>query len=236
MICNEFERQWSELDDIAHLPVELQEHRGGCPRCAQLFGDLTGILQQARAMRLDEEPPQRVWASLRNQLEIEGLIKEPSQERVKPAAWRGWLLRLPMGLAYASVFFMALGVTYLYHRSANPGPASQRAVATAPAPAAPAAASPAVSPSAGSNSNEQLAANRVDSTDRDKKVEALLAKVPEERRATLEQNWHQVNTAVANLSSFAATHPDDPFVQEQLSNVQQQRELFVESLVQWDEF
>jgi hypothetical protein len=219
MNCSEFEREWVALDDVAQLSPGMEQHRGECSRCAGLADDLKAILTAAQSVGAVAEPPPRVWASLRNQLEIEGLIHasapagKAARSAAAPAGW-GWL-RVPMGLAYGAVFFVALSVVYLYNEATNPG--------TQP-------------PPAGTPSVPGMAWVRPDTAEQDKNVDDLLARIPEEQRATFVSNWNQVNSSIENLQSFVEANPNDPFAAEMLKNSLQQKEYLRGTLVGWEGF
>jgi hypothetical protein len=212
MNCKEFEIQRAALEDGARFTAEMEDHRSVCRHCAGLVEDLGSILEQARELRLEQEPPQRVWVALRNQLEQEGLIREPAASVLKPR-WKTapatrWLFRVPMGLAYSAVFFVAVGVMYMHSLLSNP-------------------ASPQV---------PEMALAKATTSEQDEQVQALLAKVPEEHRETFVTNWNQVNASIENLSSFVDTHPDDPFARQQLMDAFQQKEHLRETIVRWEAF
>jgi hypothetical protein len=219
MNCKEFETQWAALEDNSRLTAPMEDHCGVCRHCSDMVEDLISLLEQARQMRAVEDPPQRVWVALRNQLEQEGLLREPvsgvSKPRWNTAPSAGWLFRLPMGLAYAAVFFVAVGVMYMQSRMSNPSAPPLVAV-TAEVP--------------------DMAWVRPDTSDSDQNLQALLAKVPEEQRATMLTNWNQVNSSIQNLQTFIEANPDDPFAPPQLMNAFQQRERLRETLVRWEEF
>jgi hypothetical protein len=219
MNCREFEVQLAALDDAAGLTSPMEDHRGACAFCAGLADDLKTIREQARQMGASADPPQRVWVALRNQLEQEGLIREPvttaAKPEWKPAPRAGWFAQLPMGMAYAAVFFVAVGVMYMQSRVSSPSSPPLVAV-TADVP--------------------DMAWVRPDTTESDQAMEALLAKVPEEQRATFLTNWNQVNSSIQSLQSFIEAHPEDPFARPQLMNAFQQREHLRETLVRWEQF
>ena len=75
--CEEFERIL-EQQAIGALPKPALAHLEHCEACRALSADFDAI--QGFASELGAEaiaPPERVWISLRNQLEIEGLIRDP---------------------------------------------------------------------------------------------------------------------------------------------------------------
>jgi len=83
-------------------------HLDQCAHCSGLVADLKAI--QAMSAELSEaEPPARLWVSLRNQLEWEGLIREAEPEAA-PAAPRAslWVrLRPALASAYLAVIVAA---------------------------------------------------------------------------------------------------------------------------------
>jgi hypothetical protein len=94
MSCNEFHNQlegWME-DERSQ---EARAHVESCVSCQALVADLDAIQQRAHVWGADAvAPPERVWVSLRAQLEAEGIIRgdaagEVVAEAAKPK--RGWL-------------------------------------------------------------------------------------------------------------------------------------------------
>ncbi len=69
------------------LPAPAQAHLESCRICRQLVAELERIEAVARELPAEVEPPERLWISLRAQLESEGFIRTPvpSPERA------GWL-------------------------------------------------------------------------------------------------------------------------------------------------
>ncbi len=77
MQCEQFEQILEQQDDSA-LPKPALAHLEACEACRALSADFGAI--HDLALDLDAEaiaPPERVWVSLRNQLEAEGLIRGP---------------------------------------------------------------------------------------------------------------------------------------------------------------
>ena len=82
---------WTEGD----RPAEAQGHFRDCTACRKVVAELSAIQTEARAWGAYEmEPPERIWNSLRAQLEQEGLISPAEPGRVAPAvvpSQEGWL-------------------------------------------------------------------------------------------------------------------------------------------------
>jgi hypothetical protein len=89
---------------------------------------------------------------------------------------------------------------------------------------------------AGAPQVPDIAQVQPDTSARDKTVDQLLAKMPEDHREIFVSNWNQVNSSIENWQNFAQQHPDDPFAPQQLLNARQQKEQLWENLIKWDEF
>ena len=92
MQCEQFE-QILEQQDSGALPEHALAHLEGCEPCRALCADFSAIHDAAVELGAEEiAPPERVWVSLRNQLEAEGLIREPgapvpATSDAKPGWW-----------------------------------------------------------------------------------------------------------------------------------------------------
>src|ERR1700676_3709939 len=117
-----------ERDGLAPLPAAAEEHLAECAACRSFLTDLSLIVEKAHELPAEAEPPQRIWLSLRAQLEAEGLIKEPVAPAIVGAApwWQNFaeLLR-PRNLAAAATALILIFVAASQIRKANLGPGSQ---------------------------------------------------------------------------------------------------------------
>ncbi|MBI3404865.1 MAG: hypothetical protein HY046_05360 [Acidobacteria bacterium] len=113
MQCHEFlqhTERWMEGERDATAAAHLKS----CANCSSLVADLEAI--QNSALQLAEvEPPARVWVSLQNQLEVEGLIHEPEEAPVAlPAKSRpGFAFGLRPALATAFLAVLVISGAYL---------------------------------------------------------------------------------------------------------------------------
>jgi hypothetical protein len=91
MKCEQFERILEDQDDGALSGLALA-HLENCEACRALSADLGAIHDAALELSAGTEaPPERVWISLRNQLEAEGLIRDAQgTPRSAGAARHGW--------------------------------------------------------------------------------------------------------------------------------------------------
>jgi hypothetical protein len=97
MLCHELKEVLAAEEPLSPAAVV---HLDGCARCSALLADLKAI-QSAAAELAEAEPPARLWVSLRNQLEAEGLIHEPEAEAVAATPRSSFWLSLRPALAGA---------------------------------------------------------------------------------------------------------------------------------------
>jgi hypothetical protein len=91
MQCEQFEQILEQQDD-GTLPKLALAHLDGCEVCRALSADFYAIHDMGLELgAVGIEPPERVWISLRNQLEAEHLIQgEPAAVRTEIKATSGW--------------------------------------------------------------------------------------------------------------------------------------------------
>jgi hypothetical protein len=116
--CREFLARLEPWMEGERSP-EAQAHVRTCPNCSSVVSDLEMIHNEARSWRTSEQDaPERVWTSLRAQLEQEGLIRETvaasedrAQSAAPPAGWfAGLFPRVPRPVlagAYLAVLVAA---------------------------------------------------------------------------------------------------------------------------------
>jgi len=95
MQCEQFE-EILEQGDAGALPKPAVAHLKTCKTCRALSADFDAIHDLALELRTEEiAPPDRMWVSLRNQLEAEGLIRvphSPSPQAESPASPAWWMV------------------------------------------------------------------------------------------------------------------------------------------------
>jgi hypothetical protein len=119
MQCEQFE-QTLEQQEFEALPKQALAHLETCPACSALFADFGAIHSMAAELATDSVAPlsDNVWIALRNQLEAEGLIRDPqaplrSVPQAGPAWW-SFFQRPAMAGAFLGLVIAAAGaVSYL---------------------------------------------------------------------------------------------------------------------------
>jgi hypothetical protein len=104
--CRQFDRDLPAYLEGEELPAVLN-HARECPYCAVVLADLVQIRLATHHLP-QEEPPARVWANIRANLEAEGILRE------QVPAWHRWLPRpvffprsAPLGALAALALFSA---------------------------------------------------------------------------------------------------------------------------------
>ena len=107
--CNEFLNQlelWMEGERSAGAHAHLSD----CPSCRGLVDDLDAVRDLAPSMQsADPLPPERIWSSLRAQLEQEGLIRGASRDWSEAVRdWFDWVFSAVPRPALAGAYLVAL--------------------------------------------------------------------------------------------------------------------------------
>ncbi len=118
MQCEQFE-QLLEQQEIGALPEPALAHMESCEACRALTADFGAIHGVAAELGADDAaPPERLWISLRNQLEAEGLIRDleaaPRSASPTRAGWWAVFQRPAIAGAFLGLVLAAAGsVSYL---------------------------------------------------------------------------------------------------------------------------
>jgi len=127
MNCDQFENQlerWME----GERGGDAEAHLRSCPRCSSLVEDLDSIHSAARSIGAVEEiPSERLWLSIRAQLEHEGLIHETVPQERGSWAVSNWFAEIFSAVprpALAGAYLVALiaigiAVAHPNYRPAN---------------------------------------------------------------------------------------------------------------------
>jgi len=129
MTCRHFHQELERWMD-GERSAAASAHVKSCAACSAILADLKSIETEAHRWSAPlPEPPERVWISLRNQLESEGIIKTaPSLTTPSGGRSEGWLARLfdfiprpAMAGAYlAAMVACAVALSVPHPQPANP--------------------------------------------------------------------------------------------------------------------
>lgn len=221
MQCKELESVL-EQDQVAPLPEEARAHLAGCAACQNLVADFNAIIAAAERMPAEIAPPERVWISLRAQLEAEGIIREqaPVASPDRSAFWH-MLSALFRGRALATA---TVGLVILLAALFQLRPGRNEAPATAGPPAARMADDPFASTAAALREQERDLANMepVGTAER-----AHSAPVD----ASLQKNLRDLDEFIAECSLHLKEQPQDELAREYLAAAYQQKAELLSAMI-----
>ena len=198
-----------EHEGLAPLPAAVNSHLAACPGCRNFVADLTSIVDVARKMPSEIAPPDRVWISLRAQLELEGIIKEPvfSPEVPRAPWWQsfGDVFRSRV-LATSTVGLLIVAATVLQIRNDNSTGMS---------------APPSVQPSM--MASESFAATRTVLDDQEPLAKGMILASTAPVDASLRENLQTVDNFIADCERRVKEEPQDDLAREYLSGAYQQK-------------
>ena len=233
MQCKEVESVL-EQDLIAPLPEEARAHVAGCTACQNLVSDFNAIIAAAERLPSEIAPPERVWISLRAQLEAEGIIKEqPVVIASGPAPWwqsvaaffRGrTLATLGVGLLIAAAALFQFESGRKEPIATNAPAAAERSIAPPGVPALP-ASDPFVNTVATIREQEHDLANMQRASTSASR--ASLSPVD----ASLQKSLRDLDEFIAECSRHLKEQPQDELAREYLAAAYQQKAELLSAMI-----
>jgi hypothetical protein len=236
MHCKELESVL-ETRALGQLPQDARLHLATCGACQGFVADLNAIVSAAKSLPAEVAPPDRIWISLRAQLEAEGLIKEPVGVSDHSSWWESfgaWLKPRTFATATAAVLVLAV-VAFLARGPQTPRPdvAKNQPVAEDPRPVqppitAPVSPSPTISKGPTPSRARELAPSPSESASFTLNQAEL--DVPDMQLAgnsqvdlALRQNLRTLNAFIAECEQHLKQNPQDELAREYLNTAYQQK-------------
>jgi hypothetical protein len=245
MHCKELESVL-EAEGLAQLSKDARLHLATCGACQGYVADLNTIITAAKTLPAEANPPERVWISLRAQLEAEGLIKEPVEVAEQGSWWEGFAAWLkPRTLAAATIAAFVLATTIYLTRVPRNNPQetaknqprvesvrpaqTQAAVSVQPPSMLPTNPAPSTAMAPGpSKNNKELAPSPSESASFTLNQAEL--DVPNMQLAgnsqvdiALRQNLRTLNAFIAECELHLKQNPQDELAREYLNTAYQQK-------------
>jgi len=244
MHCKELESVL-ETEGLGQLSKDARLHLATCGACQGLIADFNSITEAAKSLPAEVNPPDRIWISLRAQLEAEGLIKEPVDLSEKASWWESFLAAWkPRTFAAVTAAAVVSAVAVYVNRAPQNGvqvaakkqipvesPRAVPAQVEAVSPASPAPVLPAnVAPAQGSglSKTKELAPSPSESASFTLNQAEL--DVPNMQLAgnsqvdtALRQNLRTLNTFIAECELRLKQNPQDELAREYLHAAYQQK-------------
>ena len=241
MHCKELESVL-ESQGLGELPKEARLHLATCGACQSLLTDLSSIVSAAKTLPAEVTPPDRIWISLRAQLEVEGLIKEPVEVSEQSSWWESLTARMKprtLATAAAAVLVLAIAVFVMRHPQApqqgvtNNQPVAETSGPVQPqvkAPAPPISTLPANVPSHGpvpsrapelAPSPSESASFTLNQAELD--VPNMQLAGNSQVDVALRQNLRTLNAFIAECELHLKQNPQDELAREYLNTAYQQK-------------
>jgi len=241
MHCKELESVL-EAEGLGQLSKDARLHLATCGDCQAYVADLNSIVSAAKSLPAEVNPPDRIWISLRTQLEAEGLIREPVGISEGLSWWESfgaWLKPRTFAAvtAAALVLASAVYVRRLPHNSpagvANNRPAVEssgpvKPPVIAPVPASSTLASNARSQAQAPSKTKELAPSPSESasfalSQAELDVPDMQLAGNSQVDASLRQNLRTLNAFIAECELHLKQNPQDELAREYLNTAYQQK-------------
>lgn len=227
MHCKELEIVL-EQEGLAPLPASAREHLAGCTACQGFLADLSSIVAAAKTLPAEANPPERIWISLRTQLETEGVIREAAEVAGATLPSMGWRSLVawfrPRALATASVGLVLVVTAVFLSRQPDlpPSPISPSIAQNNPGSIV---SAPSVAPSPVVSSDSHTVVS--DPTGDLNRTEGDLANfhlaVTSPVNTSLRQDLQTVNEFIAECELHLKRYPQDDMAREYLNSAYQQK-------------
>jgi hypothetical protein len=241
MHCKELESVL-ESQGLGELPKDARLHLATCAACQGFVADLNSIVSAAKSLPAEVAPPDRIWISLRAQLEAEGLIKEPVEASEHSSWWESfgaWLKPRTFATVTAAVLVLAVAVfvTRIPHEP-SPGVQKSQPVAETPrlaqptttASESPSSTAPVNAPSRGPTPSraKELAPSPSESASftlnqAELDVANMQLAGNSQVDAALRQNLRTLNAFIAECELHLKQNPQDELAREYLNTAYQQK-------------
>jgi hypothetical protein len=233
-----------EQDGLEPLPDEARAHLAECRDCRNYIADLTSIVDAAKKLPPEITPPDRIWISLRAQLEEEGIIRTPADViPVETTSWwqsiNAFFSNRVLATAMVGILIAAAAVFQIRSDRARPvAPAIQSATVQPVIPATktpvskPSVAPPAVAESAVSQPSGEFDRTARDLDDQEPVATGMLLTSSSPIDVSLRDNLKKVNEFIAECEKHLKEQPQDELTREYLSAAYQQKAELLSAMIE----
>lgn len=232
-----------EQEGLEPLPEEARAHLAECVECRNYVADLTSIVDGAHKLPAEFAPPERVWISLRAQLEAEGIIRTPADPIAAPSgSWWASLGAFFSNRVFATAtvgILITAAVVFVVrkdraiqdsqHSIAEMNPASQ------PVPANPSVNRDTTSPSAPTTVQTppaEFASTAQALSDQEPVATGMIASSNSTVDASLRDNLKKVNEFIADCERHLKEQPQDELTREYLSAAYEQKAELLSAIIE----
>jgi hypothetical protein len=233
-----------EQDGLEPLPEEARAHLVECRDCRNYIADLTTLVDAAKKLPPEITPPDRVWVSLRAQLEAEGIIKTPAEVMpVEPASWwqsiNAFYSNRLLATAMVGILIAAAAVFQIRSdRTIRVAPPVQTAKVQSVVPPVkkpatePVVAAPTVAESVVAQPSGEFDRTARDLNDQEPVATGMLLTSSSPIDVSLRDNLKKVNEFIAECEHHLKQQPQDELTREYLSAAYQQKAELLSAMIE----
>jgi hypothetical protein len=228
-----------EQEGLEPLPDEARAHLAECRECRNYIADLTSLVDAAKKLPPEITPPDRVWISLRAQLEEEGIIRTPADvipvERA--SMWQSisaFFSNRVLATAMVGILIAAAGVFQIRrHSTVAVAPSTQIATAQpVVTPAEKPVTKPAVTTPTVVQPSGEFDRTARDLNDQEPVATGMLLASTSPIDASLRDNLKKVNEFIAECEKHLKEQPQDELTREYLSAAYQQKAELLSAMIE----
>jgi hypothetical protein len=224
-----------EQEGIEPLPEEARAHLAECRDCRNYISDLTSLVDAANKLPSEITPPDRVWISLRAQLEEEGIIRTPADViPAEPASW--WqsihaffsnrvLATAMVGIVLAAAIVFQIRID----KSTRVVPPVQSAKTGVPLPVE---KTPPTEPLVPQTTGDAFGRTARDLNDQEPVATGMILSSASPVDASLRDNLKKVNEFIAECERHLKEQPQDELTREYLSAAYQQKAELLSAMIE----
>jgi hypothetical protein len=233
-----------EQEGLEPLPDEARAHLAECRDCRNYIADLTSIVDAAKKLPPEMTPPDRVWISLRAQLEEEGIIRTPADviPVESPSWWQSinaFFSNRVLATAMVGILIAAAAVFQIRSdRATGVVPPVQTTTVQPVVPATktpvtkPSVAPPIVADSAAPQPSGEFDRTARDLNDQEPVATGMLLTSSSPIDASLRDNLKKVNEFIAECEKHLKEQPQDELTREYLSAAYQQKAELLSAMIE----
>jgi hypothetical protein len=216
-----------EHEGLEPLPEEARVHLAECRDCRNYIADLTSLVDAAKKLPPEITPPDRVWISLRAQLEEEGIIRIPADAiPAEPASlWQSihaFFRNRVLATAMVGILIVAAAVFQIRSDRTTPAPEPLKSMESADAPP----------PQAAQEVPGEFAGTAQALNDQEPVATGMILASTSPVDASLRDNLKKVNEFIADCEHHLKEHPRDELTREYLSAAYQQKAELLSAMIE----
>jgi hypothetical protein len=232
-----------EQEGLEPLPEEARAHLAECVECRNYVADLTSIVDGAHKLPAEIAPPERVWISLRAQLEAEGIIHTPADPVSAPSG--SWWESLGAFFsnrvfATATVGILITAAVVFVVRKDKAIQDSQHSIAEVNPASQPVSANPPLNrdttslsaPTTGQTPPAEFASTAQALSDQEPVATGMIASSNSTVDASLRDNLKKVNEFIADCERHLKEQPQDELTREYLSAAYEQKAELLSAIIE----